>query len=139
MRNCLLAIVPLALAAAPAAAAPAPIEVPPELSDPEFIDRITGMTEALSKALLDVPIGEIEAAAEGRAVTQADRNRTIGDVGRISEGELQRKIAEARPQLDAAMQALARTLPAISRALSQAAEQVERATANLPQPGYPRR
>lgn len=139
MRSCLLAIVPLALAAAPASAARAPIGVPPELSDPKFVERITAMTESLSKALLDVPVGEIEAAAEGRAPTDADRNRTIGDVGRVSRQDLERQIARARPQLEAAMQALARTLPAMTEALSKAAEEVERATANLPQPGYPRR
>ena len=143
MRLCHLAALPLALAAAPVAAAPAPgpeqIRTPPELSDGEFVGRITGMTEALSKALLDVPVGEIEAAAEGRAPTDADRNRTIGDVGRISGQDLERQIARARPQLEAAMQALAKALPAMTKALSRAAEEVERATANLPQPGYPRR
>jgi hypothetical protein len=128
--------------AAAAAAAPAPdhrqIEIPPELTDPEFVDKITGMTEALSKALLNLPVGGIEAAAQGRPVTDSDRNRTVSEMGKISERDLERKIAEARPQLRSAMQALSRTLPAMTKALSELADQVERATANLPQPGYPR-
>jgi hypothetical protein len=138
-----LAILLLALGAAPVAAAPAPqhqqIEIPPELTDPQVIDRISGMTEALSKALLNMPVGEIEAAAEGRPVTDADRRRTVRDTSRISERDLEQKLAEARPQIQAAMQALATSLPAMTRALSEMADQVERATANIPRPGYPRR
>jgi hypothetical protein len=136
------ALILLAALAVPAAAAPAPenrqIQIPPELTDPAFVDRITDMTEALSKVLLNLPVSGIEAAAQGRPVTDADRSRTVGDVGRISERDLERKIAEARPQAQAAMQALSRTLPAMTKALSELADQVERATANLPQPGYPR-
>jgi hypothetical protein len=142
MRRLNLVIPLLALAATPAAAAPASqhqqIQIPPELTDPEFIDRITGMTEALSKALLNMPVGELEAVAEGRPVTDADRRRTVRDTSRISERDLQQHIAEARPQIQAAMQALATSLPAMTRALSEMAEQVERAAANIPQPGYPR-
>jgi hypothetical protein len=133
----------IALPAVPAAAAPAPthqqIEIPSELNDPEFIDRIAGMTEVLSKALLDLPVGEIEAAAEGRPVTDSDRRRTVRDSGQLSERDLERHISEARPRLRAAMQALVRSLPAMTKTLSEMADQVERATANIPQPGYPRR
>jgi hypothetical protein len=139
----LSAILLIALPAVPAAAAQAPqhqqIHIPSELSDPEFIDRITGMTEVLSKALLDLPAGEIEAVAEGRPVTDADRRRTVRDMGQLSERDLEQHLAEARPRLRAAMQALATSLPAMTRVLSEMADQVERATANIPQPGYPRR
>jgi hypothetical protein len=34
---------------------------------------------------------------------------------------------------------MARTLPVIREALNKAGEEIERATANVPQPGYPRR
>ena len=146
MRHYLFAV-PLAFLAAPAVAAqpvePEPIRIPPELSDPQFIERIAGMTEALSKALLDLPIGDIEAAVEGRPAGEADRRRTVRDLGSVSdpnfERDVQRQLAEARPRLKAAMEALAKALPSMSKALSQAASEVERATANVPQPGYPRR
>jgi hypothetical protein len=36
-------------------------------------------------------------------------------------------------------QAVARAVPVIREALNKAGEQIEQATANLPQPGYPRR
>ena len=131
----------LALIAAPALAAPQPeeIRIPPELTDPQLIERLTNVTDTLSRALLELPVGEIEAAAEGRPVTDADRRRTVRDVSRVSEREIQQQIAAARPKLQAAMQAFARALPAMTNALSEAASEIERATANVPQPGYPRR
>ena len=143
----LLFAVPLAILAAPAAAAqsaqPEAISIPPELTDPKFVERIAGMTEALSKALLDLPVGEIAAAAEGRPATEADRRRTIRDIGRLSdpnfERDIQRQMVEARPRVEAAMQAFARALPSMTRSLSEMADRIERATANMPQPGYPRR
>ena len=36
------------------------------------------------------------------------------------------------------MQAFSAALPAIAEALSEAADKIERATANMPQPGYPK-
>jgi len=141
MRYVFVAI-PLAFLAAPVAAQPPaqsePIRIPPELTDPRFVDRIAGMTEALSNALLDVRVGELEAAMEGRPTTEADRRRTVRDVSRLSEREIQQQIAEARPRVQAAMQSFARALPAMTKSLRDLADQVERATANMPQPGYPK-
>ena len=133
--SCLAA--PLFLASSAALAAPAPqsqIEIPPEMTDPQFIHRLMSMTDALSKAFLDLRVGEIQAVAEGRPATPADRNRTVGEIARISPQELQRQIAEARPQVEAATQAFVKQLPEITRSLSQAANALERAAANMPQP-----
>jgi hypothetical protein len=133
--SCLAA--PLFLASSAALAAPAPqsqIEIPPEMTDPQFIHRLMSMTDALSKAFLDLRVGEIQAVAEGRPATAADRNRTVGEIARISPQELQRQIAEARPQVEAATQAFVKQLPEITRSLSQAANALERAAANMPQP-----
>lgn len=142
MRLCLI-VISLLFAALPAPAAPAPqrdeIQVPPELTDPKLVDRLMEMNKALTKALLDLPVGELEAAVQGRAPTEADRRRTVRDSAHLSEREIEQKIARARPQVEATMQAFARSLPAMTRALSQAADAIERATANMPQPGYPKR
>jgi len=144
-----LALVPIAMLASPAAAqvpaqAPAdPIQIPPELTDPVMVDRVVDMLGPLSKAFMNLPVGEIQAAAEGRPVTPADRNRTLRDVaGRGDpnfEANLQRDIAASRVTMQASARAMASALPAITRALSQAASEIERATANLPSPTYPRR
>jgi len=93
--------IPFAFAAAPVFAQPAsqPVQIPPELTDPAFIDRIARMSDALSKALVNLPVGEIQAAT----------------------------------------QAFAKALPAITKALSEAADEMERAAANMPRPDYPKR
>ena len=61
MRALLLAL-PLALMPLPAAAAPADRQIPPELSDPAIADKLTKALVPLSRALMNMPIGELEAA-----------------------------------------------------------------------------
>jgi hypothetical protein len=142
MRHILFAI-PLGLAAVPAAAAAPPpqgqIQIPPELTDPEFAQRIGAMTKALSTAVLDLPVGQIEAAAEGRPATEADRRRTVRDVAGVTDRQVQHQIAVSGPKIQAAVEALQKSLPAVSRALSDAQTEIERAVANMPRPDYPKR
>jgi hypothetical protein len=142
-------ILPLALVASPALAEtrPAPpaetITVPPELTDPAVADRLGGMMHALSKAFLNLPVGEIEAAAEGRPATQADRGHTIGDLGRRHDPNfdrnLDRDIEASRGAMQASIKAFAAALPAMTRSLAEARRAIEQATANLPSPLYPKR
>ena len=140
MRLYLLAA-PLLLASTATLAAPRQpepqIEIPPEMTDPKFIHQLMNMTDALSKAFLDLRVGEIQAVAEGRQATAADRNRTIGQIARISPQELDRQMAEARPKVEAATQAFARELPKLSRSLSEVAGTLQRAVDNMPQPYDP--
>ena len=49
--------------------------IPPELTDPAMADKLGKMSGALTRALMDMPVGEIEAAVEGREPTPADRKR----------------------------------------------------------------
>lgn len=147
-------ILPLALVASPALAqtkpAPAPvpaapetITVPPALTDPALADKLARMMQAMSKAFLELPVGEIEAAAEGRPATRADRRRTIRQLGRAEdpnfERNLQRDLANARPMIEASMKAMAAALPAMMKAMSEAGRELDKATANLPSPNYPKR
>ncbi|MEO7364827.1 MAG: hypothetical protein ABIW03_00740 [Sphingomicrobium sp.] len=142
-------IVPLVLMASPALAqvrpAPPPetITVPPELTDPATADRIGGMMQSLSKALLNLPVGEIEAAAQGRPVTQADRRETVRDLGRKQdpnfERNLDRDLAASRGAMQSGMKAFSTALPAVLKSLAEAGRAIEQATANLPSPVYPRR
>ena len=143
MRLLLIAL-PLALAATPAAAQPydAP-PLPRALTDPAQADQLGRMAGALSRALLDLNVGEIEAAVEGRPVTQADRRRTVRDVAAGGDPTIERRIEQQAANSGAAIQAGARAmadaLPAIMQSLDRAAAEIDRATANLPTPGYPRR
>jgi hypothetical protein len=143
-------ILPLMLVASPAlaqppapAAPPETIVVPPELTDPAMADKLGAMMQGLSKAFLNLPVGEVEAAVEGRSATRADRKLTIRDVGRREdpnfERNLDRQLADSRVLMQASMKAFATALPAMIKGLSDAGRELEKATANLPSPNYPKR
>jgi len=143
MRLLLIAL-PLAIFATPAMAqrSNAP-ELPRELTDPATADKLGKMAGALSRALLDLNVGEIEAAVQGRPVTEADRRRTVRDMAARGDPNIERNIerqaAASGVALQAGMKAVAAALPAIMESVDRAAAEIDRATANLPQPGYPRR
>ena len=141
MRSLLIAL-PLLLVASPALAAPrdAP-QLPPQLSDPAMADKLGKMAGALTRALMDMPVGELEAAAQGREPTAADRSRRVRDHlgGPVAEREVEAKVAASGRQMQAMGQALAASLPSIMASLENAQREIERATANLPDPTYPKR
>ena len=143
-------ILPLALVASPALAQPAApaappetMAVPPQLTDPAMAEQLGGMMQAMSKAILNLPVGEIQAAAEGRPVTRADRGRTLGDLSRRDdpnfERNLDRDLAMSRATVQASMKAFSTALPAVMKGLNDAGRAIEQATANLPSPNYPKR
>ena len=132
---------PLLFASAAAIAAPPPpprIDIPPELTDPATAERIAGMAQALSNAFLDLPIGEVQAAAEGRRATPREKQMTVRDLGRRDDPnfdrDIEQQIAKAGPMVRQSIQAINQALPAIDQALSQAAEQLRIVAENLPRP-----
>jgi hypothetical protein len=141
MRALLIAL-PLMLVATPAVAAPkAAPQLPPELSDPAMADKLGKMVGALTKSLMNLPVGEIQAAIEGREPTAADRNRRVRDEigGPAAERDVEARVAASRKQIQAMSKALVDSLPSILGALDEAQKKLERATANIPDPTYPRR
>lgn len=135
-----LVLLPLTTLAAPAMTAPAPQpQVPPQLSDPAMVDRLANAMQAMSKAFLEMPVGEIQAAVEGRQPTPADRQRTVRDIEPNVDVELQAQMAEARPMIRQSMKALSDALPAMMKSLHEAQKSLERAAANMPDPTYPKR
>jgi hypothetical protein len=136
-----LILLPLLMSATPAfAQAP---EVPRELTDPATADRIAGGIQAMSQALLDLRVGELQAAVEGRRPTVSDRRLTVRDLGRREDPNFDRKlnqqIADAKPMIHQSMKALNDALPSMMQGLEQAREALERAAANMPDPTYPKR
>ena len=133
---------PLMLAATPAVAAPreAP-QLPPELSDPAMADKLGKMMGALTRALMDMPVGELEAAAQGREPTAADRSKRVRDHigGAGAEREVEARVAASGRTMQAATKALVASLPSIMQSLEGVERELERATANLPDPTYPKR
>jgi len=142
MRNILFAL-PLMLAAAPAYAAPPAVasQLPPELADPAMADKLGRVAGALTRSLMDLPVGEVEAAIEGRPATPADRAKRVRD--EMNDPYLEQRVAAEAAQSGRTMQratkALVASLPAIMGALGQVEQELERAVANIPDPTYPRR
>ena len=141
-----LAWIPLVLITSPALAQPAappPAHVPPQLLDPRMADRLADTMQSLSKALLDLPVGELQAAAEGREPTAAEKKLTLRDLGRRDDPNFDKnfreQIAQARPGIEKGMKAMSAALPAIEKAVDDAGRAIDRATANMPDPTYPRR
>jgi len=142
MRALLLAL-PLALIPVPAAAAAAEApqtQIPPELSDPAVADKLTRALGPLSRALMNMPVGELEAALSGREATAADRSKRLADqIGPDGQKDVEATIAAAGPQMRAMQKALVASLPAIMSALGGMEKELERAAANMPDPTYPKR
>ena len=144
-----LALLPLLIAAAPVAAqtrapvAPPPQEIQRALNDPAMADKLANVMQALSKAFLDLPVGEVQAAVEGRAPTSAEKRMTVRDVERRTDPNFERnfrqQMANAKPMIQQSMKALSDALPATIQGLQQAGQALDRAAANMPDPTYPRR
>src|SRR5215210_4874106 len=89
----ILALVPIAMLASPAAAQSRAeaIRIPPELTDPAMADKLGRMMGAVTKSLMDLPVGEMEAAIEGRPATPADRAKRVRDS--VNDPYLEQRIA----------------------------------------------
>jgi hypothetical protein len=137
-----LFLLPLICVSAPAIAQPAP-QLPPELTDPATADRLADAMQGLSQALLDMRVGEVRAALEGRQASAAEKRMTIRDMARQDDPNfdrhVQQDIANVRPMVRQSMTALSQALPAMMQGLNQAQQALERAVANMPDPTYPRR
>jgi hypothetical protein len=126
--------------ATPAAAQsrPQPVQdIQRALNDPAMAERMTNVMQSLSNAMLDLPIGEVQAAVEGRTPTVADKRRTIRNLE--PDLDVRREISQARPMIQQSMKALGEALPGIVQSLQQAQRSLERAAANMPDPTYPKR
>ena len=138
-------LLPLLLCAAPAfAEAPASIvQVPSELTDPGTADKLAGAMQALSKAFLNLPVGEVQAAIEGRQPTAKEKKQTLRELGRADnrnfDREFQQQMANARPMIQQSIKALSSALPAMMRGVQAMEQSLQRAVSNMPDPTYPKR
>ncbi len=142
-----LLILPLLSLATPALAqaypAPPPASLPPQIMDPALPAQLGRMAGALTHAFMNLPVGELEAAIDGRPPSPSDRRKTIGSgTSRDNpyvEQDIQRDVASSAGAMQSSARAMQRAMPAIQQAIGQAAAAIERETANLPSPNYPRR
>ena len=136
-----LVLLPLLLCATPALAqAPPPPErqVPRELTDPATVDKLSNAMQGARGSFLNLPVGEIQAAMEGRQATPADQRMTVRSESKVSDRELRRQIAEAKPMMQQGMRQLTAALPAMMKSMEEMEQAVERAATNLPDPTYPK-
>jgi hypothetical protein len=129
---------------AQAQTAPAPKHVPklpPELSDPAMADKLGKMAGALTKALMNMPVGELEAAIQGREPTAADKNKRVRDEigGPDAERNIEARVAHSGKQMQAMSKALVDSLPSIMSAMDDVEKNLDHVTANIPDPTYPKR
>ena len=143
MRFSLTALALLIVAVPVAAQTPAPAAPPPDvqrmLDDPAMADRLANAMDALSDALMNLPVGEVQAAVEGRKPTAQEKRLRVRDVARRDNVDVQRQIAEAKPMIRQSMKALSAALPAMMKSLDDMQQALDRAAANMPDPTYPRR
>jgi len=132
-----------AQSARPAPAEPKAIQIPPELADPATADKLANAMQSLSNALLDLKVGGVQAALEGRKPSPAEQDMTVRDLARRDDPQadrrLQERIAEAKPMIQQSIKAMNEALPEITRNLADARKSLERAIANMPDPNYPKR
>ena len=144
MRKTLI-LLPLLLSATPALAQDSSpsIKLPRELTDPESAMKLAAKLQALSNAVLNIRVGELGAALDGREARPGERNTTIGDLVRRKDPDfdrhVQEKVASVGPKVLQGMQTLQQTLPRVMRDVDDVQHSVERAVSNLPDPAYPAR
>ncbi|MGN6850207.1 MAG: hypothetical protein ACTHJK_12165 [Sphingomicrobium sp.] len=142
-----LLILPLLLSATPAfaqdAPPPASIQLPPELTDPAAAMKLARTMQALSTAVLNIRVGDMKAALDGREATPEERNTTVGDIIRRKDPnfdrDVQHEVATVGPKVMRRMQAMKRVLPEVMRDVDDAQRSLKRAVSNLPDPNYPQR
>lgn len=130
-----------ATAATPALAqtAPPPPQLPPEITDGRMLDQLGDVAGVLAKALLDLPVGEVEAAIENRPVTRQDRSKTVATEMGADARDIDKDVERGKVAMKQGGQAMVRALPVITRELNRVGEELGRAMANMPSPAYPRR
>lgn len=125
-----------------AAAAPATSELEQALRDPAIAERIDRSMKAMTDALLDLKVGELQAAVEGREPTPADRSLTVRELERRGGGDpesIRRTIRDAGPAIAKGMNALASALPAMTGAMEELEKALDKIAATMPDPTYPKR
>ena len=142
MRKILCGISTLLITASVDAQPVAP-QLPPVLTDPASAQRLTGVLDAITDAVLSMRVGEVRAAVEGRDATPQERAMTVRDMARRDDPDFDRhlhgKLASVGPTIQQSAQAVNRALPQVMRSLDDVQRSIERAVANLPDPTYPRR
>lgn len=122
-----------ALAAQPAPqAAPAPAvdprdeEIRRNLPNPAEMKQMGEATARMMEAMMDVPIGPLREAAEGRKLSRREREETIGDHARRGDPQFKERMRDQIGLATVAMGALAEQMVVMAPVLRRTLEDVER-------------
>src|SRR5687767_13436154 len=113
--------------AKPSVSEPDAAEMQRVLNDPAMVDRLTKVMPALGDALLNMPIGQIQAALEGRKATRAEQRTTVRDLGRKDDPNFERNLkadlANSGETMKAGMKAMSAALPAMMEGMKKMADE----------------
>ncbi|WP_265569931.1 hypothetical protein [Sphingomicrobium nitratireducens] len=95
------------------------------LADPALPDRMAAMTLVLAKMLETMPVGEIEAAIEGREPTPEERAERLEVDGPAMADEMRTALADNQDTLRASARGLALAMPHLLAAIDEMRAAVE--------------
>lgn len=155
MRKFLIAAASVVAIAGPAAAQQQPIPQAPRSVDPrdEAIvrslpdqreieamgDRAAGVVDAI----MDVPVGPLREAIEGRPLSRRERNETLGDAARKDDPYFSERMRDQIAVASVAVGVLAEQMvvmtPVLRQTLEDASRRIEDAARGMPPRDYDRR
>lgn len=137
----MILLVPMLAAAAPVSAQMARPSAEMPVIPPGAADRAASTLDAITDALLDLRIGKLKAAIDGRPASPAERQMTIRELEARKdpgfERRLHRQIAEARPVIRQGIEQVNDTVPDVMDSIDRIGRAFDRAMANMPDPTYP--
>lgn len=131
----------------PVVAAPLPDprdeEIRRSLPDPRELEAMGNVATRTMDAILDVPIGPLREAVEGRKLSPREREETIGDHARRDDPYFRERMRDQMGVATVALGALAEQMavmtPVLRRTLEDVERRVEDAVRGLPPRDYDRR
>lgn len=110
---------------------------------PQEIERVGDVTAATVDAILDVPIGPLREAIEGRRLSRREREETLGDHARRDDPYFRERMRDQITIAGAAVGVLAEQMavmtPVLRQTLEDAQRRVEEAARGMPPRDYDRR
>lgn len=110
---------------------------------PQEIERVGDVTAATVDAILDVPIGPLREAIEGRRLSRREREETLGDHARKDDPYFRERMRDQITVAGAAVGVLAEQMavmtPVLRQTLEDAQRRVEEAARGVPPRDYDRR
>lgn len=107
------------------------------LPDPAELKAMGEVAARAMEAMMDVPIGPLREAVEGRKLSRREREETIGDVARRDDPQFKERMrdqmAGATVAMGAMMEQMVTIAPVLRNTLEDVARRTEEAARQVPQ------